>query len=171
MVGYEGLYEISNLGNVVSLNYRQSGKIHLLKKSMNTKGYNYVSLSKWDGSGGKLVRVTRLVAMAFLPNPNNLPEIDHINAVRTDDAVENLRWCSHVDNCNNKISIGRHIACNGKSVAKYTTAGELIGIYASIADAARTISVEKYKAIKKQIARQCRGEFHKCHGYIWRFCG
>lgn len=104
VIGYEGLYEVSNYGNVRGL-YRRRYK-QLLSPAKNNKGYRYVCLSK-DGMS-KCVKVYRIVAMAFIPNPYNLPEIDHIDGSRDNDAVWNLRWCTHAENVNNPITRERH---------------------------------------------------------------
>lgn len=91
--GYVGLYEVSNLGNVMSL---RSGK--LLKQSKNRDGYRIVSLTK-DGKS-KGFGVHRLVAMTFLPNPLGLPEVNHKDETRDNNVLENLEWCSRKYNRN-----------------------------------------------------------------------
>lgn len=90
--GYEGEYEVSNLGNVRSLNYRRSGKLKLLKQYTDKKGYEYVRLSK--NGKGKIYKVHRLVAMAFIPNPDNLPIVNHIDECKNNNMVSNLEWCT-----------------------------------------------------------------------------
>lgn len=99
IVGYEGHYEVSNLGNVRSLDKSvcskngskaiKKGKIRSLK--ITKYGYKEVNLSK--GNEVKSKRVNRLVAEAFLPNPNNLPCVNHKNEDKLDNRVENLEWC------------------------------------------------------------------------------
>ena len=102
---YEGLYEVSNLGRVRRMNYtNQYGtfdKIVILK-SWTHNGYQYVQLSKYNKK--KIFRIHRLVAETFIPNPNNLSEIDHINTIKTDNRVENLRWVTHKENMNNELT-------------------------------------------------------------------
>lgn len=107
--GYEGLYEISNLGNVRSLDrHLMFGNRYCLFKGKPKKvyhksdGYLKVRLSK--NNKGKNYSVHRLVANAFIPNPNNLPCIDHINTIRDDNRVENLRWCTRKENSNNPLT-------------------------------------------------------------------
>ena len=91
--GYEGLYEVSNLGNVKSL---RSGK--LMKKSKNNVGYEMLTLTK--DKTQKTYLIHRLVALTFIPNPENLEEINHKDEVKTNNCVENLEWCSRDYNLN-----------------------------------------------------------------------
>lgn len=107
--GYEGLYEVSNMGNVRSVDkYLMFGNHYCLfkgkplKAQYNSDGYLKTRLSK--NNKGKKYFVHRLVANAFIPNPSNLPCIDHINTIRDDNRVENLRWCSCKENSNNPLT-------------------------------------------------------------------
>ena len=99
---YEGLYEISNLGRVKSLNYRNTGKEKVLKNIECSNGYLMVNLTK--NGKQKSFYVHRLVAETFIPNPEDKPCIDHINTIRTDNRVSNLRWVTQKENCNNELS-------------------------------------------------------------------
>ena len=92
--GYDN-YEISNLGNVRNID---TGRI--LKPGKNTHGYYFVNLYK-DGIG-KMFLVHRLIALHFIPNPDNLPCIDHIDRNRTKNSISNLRWISRSNNQRNK---------------------------------------------------------------------
>jgi len=89
--GYEGLYQVSNLGNVKSLNYGRTGKEKLLKLYKGNNGYLYITLYK--NKKQKLSLVHRLVALTFIPNPNNLKEINHKDENPLNNMVENLEWC------------------------------------------------------------------------------
>lgn len=105
---YEGLYQVSNLGRVKSLDrYRICSKnqsVCILKGQIrklrnNGKGYLQVSLS--DGHRNyKVFYVHRLVAEAFLENPFGLSDVNHINEIKGDNRVTNLEWSSHINNCN-----------------------------------------------------------------------
>ena len=90
--GFDG-YQVSNLGNVRSLNYNGTKNIQLLKSSLSgpNRGYKSISMQVAD----KVIRrnIHRLVAMAFIPNPNNLPEVNHIDEDGTNNKVNNLEWC------------------------------------------------------------------------------
>lgn len=122
VVGYEGLYEVSNLGRVKSLDreikcahtvYTRPGRVMGL--TVNGQGYHTLNLTR--NGECKLVRVHRLVAEAFLPNPSNYPEVDHIDrntinnvvAINLDGSIDlentNLRWCTHKENLNNTNTI------------------------------------------------------------------
>jgi len=93
--GFEG-YEVSNIGNIRSFKH---GKIRIRKLVLDSKGYYQVNLS--INGKCKLQLVHRLLAIAFIPNPDNKPCIDHINRIKTDNRLENLRWATHQENNQN----------------------------------------------------------------------
>ena len=107
---FEGYYEISSFGRVKSLNrvietsdgINKKIKERILKSSENSNGYLIVTLKK--NNKRKQFKVHRLVAEAFIPNPESKPYIDHINTIRTDNRVSNLRWVTQKENCNNELS-------------------------------------------------------------------
>ena len=102
--GYEGYYEVSNIGRVRSLNrYTKSGwgtpvfhPSQMMKCRVVSNGYRHVKLTK-DGRRCEPL-VHRLVAEAFLPNPQNLPQVNHKDGDKSNDIVSNLEWCTHSDN-------------------------------------------------------------------------
>ncbi len=109
IAGYEGLYQVSNLGRVKSLErttkrfngfkvceYKDGNKI--LKQSKNYKGYLFVGLCK--NGKEKKYKVHRLVAEAFIDNPNNLPQVNHKNENKECNISNNLEWCTNKYNCN-----------------------------------------------------------------------
>lgn len=96
--GYEGLYQVSNLGNVRSLNYGRTGEIKLLNQYTNKKGYKHTSLSKNGKVKNHLIH--RLVAIAFIPNPNNYKEVNHKDENPSNNNVKNLEWCTREYNNN-----------------------------------------------------------------------
>ncbi len=114
IAGFDGRYEISNYGRVRSndmvVNGRKTNchKINgrILKPYNDKDGYKCVILCVNQKRTN--CRVHRLVAMAFIPNPDGLPEIDHINGEKTDNRVENLRWATRVTNSNNPITRRRN---------------------------------------------------------------
>ena len=97
--GYEGIYEVSDVGNV-----RNAKTLKVLKLTTNSKGYAQVHLYSGTHSSRKAKVVHRLVAEAFIPNPYNKPLIDHINGDKTMNVVSNLRWATPSENNLNPIT-------------------------------------------------------------------
>lgn len=101
VVGFEGEYLVSSMGNIRSFKkYGKNGG--LITPQIDKFGYPVAKL--WRNGKPVFKKVHRIVAMAFIPNPENKPVIDHINTIRTDNRVENLRWCTVEENVNNPIS-------------------------------------------------------------------
>lgn len=103
---YEGLYQVSNTGRVRSLNYRRTAKTKVRKQGTNKLGYKNVNLCKDGKRKGYLVH--RLVAQAFIPNPNNYPVVNHKDENPSNNTVWNLEWCTqeyniNYGNCKQKI--------------------------------------------------------------------
>lgn len=101
--GFEGLYKVSNLGNVKCITHKCPGryglrtvKEHLMTQVKGSKGYYYVSLSNMDR--GHTFAVHRLVAKAFIPNPDNLPCVNHKDENKGNNCIENLEWCTSLYN-------------------------------------------------------------------------
>lgn len=167
---YEGLYEVSNLGRVRSLdkiisdrkgrNYFRKGQI--IKPQKDSGGYNKIKLSNTNNI--RQMSIHRLVAEAFIPNPDNLPCVNHKNEVKTDNRVENLEWCTPKYNTNYGTCIERGHKKLSKSVLQYTLDGTLIAEYPSIR------GIEKEKGFyNTNISACCRGKIKTAHGYIWRY--
>lgn len=89
-------YLIGDRGEVISLNYRHTGKAKKLKRSVNRYGYENVEL--WKNGEGKRVTVHQLVAQHFVPNPNDKPQVDHLNGDKTDNRAKNLEWVAAEEN-------------------------------------------------------------------------
>lgn len=107
VVGYEGKYEVSNKGNIRSLSYMRTGNPKLLK----FKEHNgYLSATLFLNGKRKILFVHRVVAEAFIPNVEQKPCIDHINTIRNDNRVENLRWVTYSENLHNPITYEKHCA-------------------------------------------------------------
>lgn len=101
--GYEGRYQISSLGRVKSLPKYKCNKDIILKGDIDKDGYKSVTLCP-NNHERKRYRVHRLVAMTFIENKNNYPEVDHINTIRDDNRVENLRWVNRSINQLNELT-------------------------------------------------------------------
>lgn len=107
--GYEGMYQVSNMGRVRALDRvkpnsgGQIAKGHILPQSDNGHGYRFVSL--WKFNKGRRFYVHRLVASAFIPNPNNFPIINHKDENKSNNRYENLEWCTQKYN----INYGNHM--------------------------------------------------------------
>lgn len=174
--GYEGLYQVSNFGRVKSLsryarmkgNSAREVKERILKLD-NVNGYRAVGLS--INGHVHTYRVHRLVAKAFIPNPHNLPYINHKDEVRSNNKVSNLEWCTPLYNNLYGTAIERKKEklkyCNhsrsARKVAQYSLDGKLINVFESIAEAYR-------KTGARHIASVCCGKANHrtAGGYIWR---
>ena len=133
VVGYEGLYKVSNLGNVFS-NYTDK----IMKPGTTRDGYKYVFLSR--DKIRKMKTIHRLVAKAFLENPNNLSIVNHKDEDPSNNNVKNLEWCTHAyNNTYNDVHI-RRAQLLAKHVYRYNENGEIFEEYDSIHDAERTLS-------------------------------
>lgn len=104
--GYEGLYQVSNLGRVKSLNYlghhKEMIKKPSLQKKTTMKSSQYYQTVLYKNGKAKTVTVHRLVAEAFIPNPDNLPQVNHIDHNPLNNKVDNLEWCTAKYNSNHK---------------------------------------------------------------------
>ena len=98
--GYEGRYQVSNLGNVKSLNYRRKGQKKILSQWNNGRGYLYVNFSN------KNYAVHRLVAETFIANIQRKEDVNHIDGNKKNNNVKNLEWCSRKENIQHAWKIG-----------------------------------------------------------------
>lgn len=175
---YEGLYQVSNLGNVRSLNrIRKNGKkenqfyLHkgkTLKPAVQSVGYKFVVLCKNGKSKG--YRVHRLVAETFIENPNNYNCINHKDENRLNNCVDNLEWCTIAYNNTYGTKQERHSKAMkkkvGRKINQYDLEGNFIKQWESIIDA------EKYlnkKRASTPIYMCCRHKKPTAYGYRWSY--
>lgn len=173
VIGYEGIYQISNFGNVKSLNYRDLNIESLMKPTLNTHGYLTVCLSNRVNLK-KRFQVHRLVAMAFIDNPKNKPEVNHKNGVRKDNIVSNLEWVTRSENTKHAYEFLNHqkfwkgkVGCLNpcsKKVDQY----DLFGNYLKTWESATLIQTltGMYQA---NISATCNGRYKSMYGYIWKW--
>lgn len=175
--GFEGRYQVSSFGNVRSLNFHRQHHCRLLKPYVTTCGYLAIILRV---EGRKItLYVHRLVAKSFLSNPDNLPEIDHIDTDKKNNRIDNLRWVSHKENQNNPISREKMIRNNvktglgrigrmhprSKPVLQCDKSGNVIKEWESLNLAATTLGLSQ-----GNIHCCCTGKGkHSCGGYVWKF--
>lgn len=178
--GFEGVYQISNMGRVKRI-IDAFGRplIRILHPYLSPAGYYLVDLR---ASGKKKkISVHRLVAIAFIENPDNKPNIDHINAIKDDNRAENLRWCTQKENCNNPISIKRlsesqkgeksvlygkkgSLHYESRKVAMCDMQGNVIKEFGAIAEAERETGISR-----ANICIVCQGKRSSANGYKWRY--
>lgn len=162
ILGYEGKYMVSNWGRVKSLNYRNTGKEGILKGVANGNGYLEVILFK-EGKG-KHYRINRLVAQAFLPNPDNLPEVNHKDENKQNNCVENLEYCSKLYNINYGTGSKRSAEKRSKPVIAIDKVSGLILEFPSIAEASRQTGINK-----GNICSCLKGNYKSASGYVWYY--
>lgn len=155
--GFEGKYQVSNYGRVKSLNYARRGYPRILKPNTN-RAYPFVNLSKNDI--GKSYNIHRLVAEAFLENPNGLPMVNHKDENRLNNHVDNLEWCTASYNVNYGTRTDKVAQSSGKRVVCIETGI----IYPSQGDAAR-----KNGLSQTMISYCCLGKCLTAGGFHWKF--
>ena len=141
--GYEGLYAVTPEGEVYSYKSKK-----FLKPKANSKGYLCVKLYR-DGQK-KTYKVHRLVAEEYIPNPNNLPQVDHINEDKTNNCVNNLQWITNRNNCRKS---------KNKPILQYTMEGEFVREWECAADVGREV--------KSNIRHCLKGKTKSAYGYKW----
>lgn len=166
-------YQISNRCGIRRL--QKNGKYYYLKPFKDEKGYLNVHICYKKYKAQKF-KVHRLVAQAFIPNPENKPEVDHINTIKDDNRVENLRWVTGKENCNNPLSKQHHkdnFYWYGKTgklnptaipVLQYDLQGNLIKEWDCMADAQRELGIWK-----ENISACCKGKYKTAGGFKWSY--
>ena len=156
--GYEGVYEISNNGIIRRVIDHAPKKQHL-----DNVGYYAVSL--WKDGVGKLIRVHRLLAEAFIPNPLNLPCINHKDENRANNSLDNLEWCTKAYNNTYGGKIDRMRSKKKKSILQKDRKGNVVKEWDSIKSAAATLGINE-----TQISRYARGVIRGLYnGFYWEY--
>ncbi len=173
IAGFEGLYEVSSAGRVRSLTrYKKVIKPIVLKSG-------YCQYQLWHNNTRRVGLAHRLVAQAFIPNPDNKPVVNHIDENKLNNSVDNLEWVSHVENCRYGTAIARRtkhldyskrrinnagqIAACSKPVAQYTKDGKFLRNWKSASECARTINIPV-----SGIRRVATGERKTAGGFIFK---
>lgn len=172
--GYEGIYQVSSLGRVKRIGYytNQSGATwesgRILKPANNSRGYYFVQLSQDNKVARKYVH--RLVAEAFIPNPESKPTVNHINCDRSDNRVENLEWASYRENNDYSIQVMKRTGKNKRNnklsrvVQQLDLQGNVLKEYPSYREAERQTGISA-------IDKVCAGAKYRktAGGYQWRY--
>lgn len=167
VVGYEGVYQVSNLGNVKSLRMWSSVQKRYIQREKILKPYKaptgYLQIGLKSERTRKLGLVHRLVAEAFIPNAENKREVNHINGIKTDNRVENLEWNTSQENTIHAYKKGLEKHCSTK-VLQYDLQGNLLREWDSIKEAGAKTNTEP-----GNISACCRGHRRKAGGYMWSY--
>lgn len=167
--GYEGKYQISNLGRVKALDFKRTKKERIMKPHINTSGYLAINLYK--NAKFKTYRIHRLIAQAFISNPENKPCINHIDGNKLNNSIDNLEWCTHRENTIHAIKTGlsssptvKYGTDNPKSkkVKQYDLQGKFLKTWDCISDAGKSLNAT-------HISDVCNGKRKSCKGYMWEY--
>lgn len=163
-------YQVSTLGRVKCLSWGRTGKEKILKPYKTDTGYLRIPID------GKPMFVHRVVLSSFMPNPQNKPEIDHINTIKTDNRIENLRWVTHKENDSNPLSrkhrsekhskywLGKFGGSNAssKQVVQLTKNGSFVKKWACMSEAERELNMPH-----QLISKCCLGKRKTTGGFKW----
>jgi len=171
--GYEGFYQASNFGRIRSVEHydklNRLRKATIRKQQKDNGGYLFVIFSK--NGEKKQINTHRIIAMTFILNPNNLPQVNHKDENKTNNCVENLEWCNSKYNANygnrNKKMIENLSGKNNKKskkIEQYDLQGNFIKDWIGIRDVARKTNIKH-----QNISACCVGKQKTAGGYIWRY--
>ena len=173
--GYEGKYEVSNLGRVRSLDmkfdriwngitqhYHVKGRI--LKQKTDNKGYAFIGLSNGARHNISYFRVHQLVAKAFIPNPDNLPQVNHKDENKQNNIVSNLEWCNAQYNATYGTIPEKNSKAHSIPVVQCDMNGNPIRTYPSATAAAKSIGLTR-----GAVTKCCKGQNKTAGGYRWRY--
>ena len=169
VVGYEGLYEVSNLARVRSLDRSivairndkpciRSFKGRILTPCYDRYGYLQIRIKN------KMMKLHRLVAEAFIPNPDNLPQVNHKDECKINNIPSNLEWCTGAYNTTYGTANERRATKQSKAVEQITMEGQHVAYYPSVSAVTR-----EFGASLSLIVRACNGRCQTAYGYQWRY--
>lgn len=172
---YEGLYQVSNLGRIKNIKTQK-----ILKNYTSVKDKYYLKVSLYLNRKFKNFKVHRLVAQAFIPNPNNLPQVNHIDGNKSNNNVNNLEWCDNSHNVKEAYRLGlikpTHSGCFKKGqnknqelpIIQYDLDGNFIKQWASFTKAEKFFRPNA-KSISTNIHGVLNNKQKTAYGYIWKY--
>lgn len=163
--GYEGLYQVNQVGQVRSLNYKRTGKVKRLSPRLSSNGYLMVNL--WKERKPYQYLVHRLVALTFIPNPNNLPQVNHIDENKFNNTVWNLEWCDSDYNANYGTRNERCSKARRKPIIMLDMNNNPIACFYSVGDANEYMG--KDRGYISGIYHCCKGKSNTAYSYKWKY--
>ena len=157
--GYEGLYQISNKGRVKSLKW---GKERILRPGINGSGYYFIGL--YNDGVSKQFQLHRLVAQAFIPNPENKPQVNHLDENKKNNCIENLEWATAKENLNYGTRNERAGYSLSIPLFQYSKSGEFIREWPGALEVERVLGINN-----KNINSCCKGKRKSAGGFVWRY--
>lgn len=164
--GYEGLYQVSNLGRVkrvLFINNQITKSTDKILKLIKERG-GYVHVNLYKNNTSKRYLVHRLVANAFIDNPDNLPQVNHKNEIKDDNRSQNLEWCTNLYNNNYGTKKERLAKVRMKRVRQYDRNGNVVKDWDSISMAEKELNIDH-----SCILRCCKLRQKTAGGFIWRY--
>lgn len=172
--GFEGRYYVSNYGRVMvkggtrykNQKHKTNAPDRIIKFNRNNSGYLTVGLGRRVDGTRRTRTVHKLVALAFIPNPNGYPEINHKDENKDNNCVWNLEWCSHKQNIyhNNKSAIERGSEKQRKYFGQYSLDGELIKVWHGFKKLGRETDYHR-----ANVSKCCKGLLDSYKGYVWKY--
>ena len=157
---YEGLYQVSSMGNIKSFSKKKNGKNLIPQK--NKKGYYQILLYKNKKPYTK--KIHRIVAKAFIPNPDNLPQVNHIDGNKINNCMNNLEWCTNSENQIHAYKNGLEKPRFQRRIKQYDINGNYIKTFEYIRNAQKELNIDG-----SSISKCCKGKRKSAGGYIWKY--